>query len=419
MTAGNDTSPVAVVGAGLAGLSCAHALHQAGVPVTVFEEADRVGGRVATDRVDGFLLDRGFQVFLTAYPEAAKVLDYSALRLAAFYSGALIQIGVRRYRFADPWRHPVAALRALFAPIASVPDALRISGMRKAILKQAGRGETRSDQSAEEYLTSWGLSERVINRFFRPFFGGVFLDRDLSTSSCFFEFVFGMFARGSAALPAEGMQAIPQQVAMQLPDGAVRLACRVAEVGPRHVRLETGERLEACAVVIATDALQAGRLVTGLPDTAWNGTTTIYFAAQRSPVNEAVLVLNGNGGGFVNHVCVPSDVVRSYAPAGTALISASIIGVPELDDEGLENRVRAELEEWFGQETEHWRVLRTYRIRHALPRLERGVLLQSGAVNSSDVFICGDYLATPSINGAVTSGRRAAQEVIAALGSRR
>jgi predicted NAD/FAD-dependent oxidoreductase len=259
----------------------------------------------------------------------------------------------------------------------------------------------------------------VIDRFFRPFFGGVFLDRDLGTSSRFFEFVFGMFARGRAALPAEGMQAIPRQIARQLSEGAVRLRCRVTEVGPRHVCIESGERIEARAVVVATDALQAGQLIPGLPDTAWNGTTTVYFAAQRSPINEAILVLNGNGSGLVNHVCVPSDVTPSYAPGGAALISVSILGVPDLDDNALLHRLQAELQEWFGSITEQWRPLRVYRIRHALPRIEAGAYSQGDVLDTGGVLVCGDYLATPSINGAMISGRKAADRVITALGSQR
>jgi phytoene dehydrogenase-like protein len=418
MLAGNDESPVIVVGAGLAGLCCARALHRAGVRFRVLEGADRVGGRVATDCVDGFLLDRGFQVFLTAYPEAAEVLDYRALRLSSFYPGALIQIGAKRYRFADPWRHPLEALGALRAPIASISDALRIARMRAGILKRTADDEAESGSSTREYLASQGMSNRVVERFFRPFFGGVFLDRDLRTSSGFFKFVFKMFARGTAALPAEGMQAIPQQIARQLPEDAVSLQCRVTEVGPCHVRLESGERIEARSVVVATDALQARRLLTGLPDTVWNGTTTVYFAAQRSPINEAVLVLNGKGG-LVNHVCVPSDATGTYAPDGTALVSVSIIGVPQLDDERLEGRARAELADWFGPEANQWRLLRIYRIQNALPIIQRPLALHGDALNSSAVFMCGAYLATPSINGAMISGRQVAQEVIAALGNQR
>jgi phytoene dehydrogenase-like protein len=406
--------PVVIVGAGLAGLACARRLKEANVPVLVLEAQDQVGGRIRTDRVDGFLLDRGFQVFLTAYPEAARVLDYGALALRTFYPGALVQIGGRRYRFADPWRRPLRSLAGLLAPVASLSDAVRIARLRAEALRPGDPDSAAASTSTQDYLCHSRLSERVIERFFRPFFGGVFLERALATPSSFFRFVFAMFARGSATLPAEGMQAIPQQLANGLPPGLIRVNTPVRSVEPGCVQLASGERIDCRAAVVATDADSARQLLPGLPPVAWHSTTTSYYSARRSPIREGILVLNGTGQGLVNHVCVPSDVSKRYAPAGAALISVSIIGVPELDDHDLSRQVTQELREWFGESVAGWNLLRIYRIERALPVLTPEASSSAQEPIHDGVFLCGDYLKDPSINGALVSGRKAAEAVLSA-----
>lgn len=405
-------APVVIVGGGLAGLSCARTLHQAHVPFVLLEASARVGGRVATDEVDGFLLDRGFQVLLDAYPEARQVFDYEALQLRPFFPGALVQLGGRRHRFADPWRRPLTSLAGLAAPIFGLADAWRIAQLRRAARRDPD--PTGTGPSTAEYLQQRGLSERVIERFFRPFFGGVFLDRDLLTSSAFFRFVFSMFSEGSATLPAHGMKALPEQLAANLPAGSVRLNAPVAGVEQRVVRLANRETIAAEAVVVATDADTAGRLLGTGRTITWNATTTLYFAAPQSPLGEGILVLNGNGHGRVNHVCVPSDLSRNYAPDGQALISVSVIGIATEDDESLERAIQSELRAWFGQLVNGWRLLRIYRIAQALPRTEPRRAAETSPQNG--VLTCGDYLQDPSINGALRSGRQAAEAILAGRG---
>ncbi len=407
-----DEPPVVIIGAGLAGLACARHLVRAGVGVQLLEAADAVGGRVRTDEVAGFRLDRGFQVFLPAYPEAAAVLDYVALQLRPFYPGALIQCGARRYRFADPWRRPLASLSALLSPIATASDALRIARLRSAALSSAAARNAADSIATCDDLRQFGLSERVIERFFRPFFGGVFLERELQTPSWFFRFVFAMFASRGAALPANGMQAIPEQLAAELPAATVRLNTPVASVEPGRVHLASGETVACAACVVATDAHSAGRLVSRGPSVRWNGTTTVYYAAPRSPVREGILVLNGMGPGLVNHVCVPSDVAGQYAPEGRTLVSVSIIGVPDLDDAELSRRVVEELRGWFGEGVAEWERLRVYRIAHALPRISAATPAAASSAIPDGVYLCGDYLEDPSINGALVSGRQAAAAVL-------
>lgn len=410
MTDAPQNSPIVIVGAGLSGLACGLSLHRAGVRFQILDASDRVGGRVATDEVDGFLLDRGFQVFLTAYPEAANLFDYKALQLNPLYAGALIQLGSRRYRFADPWRNPISAVLSLLAPIAGVRDGWRILQLRRASLQRGDPTDSNDQSSTVAYLRKFGLSERVIERFFRPFFGGVFLDRSLETPSAFFRFVFSMFAMGPATLPSGGMQTLPMQLAAALPDNAVRLNSPVADVSPTRVTLESNERIIASAVVIATDANAAARLTNDTKPVSWNSTTTVYYDAPHSPIRENALVLNGDGRGRVNHVCVPSDAAASYAPKNRSLVSISLIGAHDEDDKTIHQHVMKEIHDWFGPDVNNWRLLRVYRIKKALPR---EFPADTQRANSNGMVLCGDYTHDPSINGALLSGRRAAEVILA------
>jgi len=407
--------PIVIVGAGLAGLACARHLVETGRPVLVLEAQDGIGGRVRTDQVNAFPLDRGFQVFLTAYPEAAALLDYDKLALRPFYPGALIQLRRRRYRFADPWRRPLASLSGLLAPVASLPDAVRIARLRAASLRRPDPNPAEPPITTEDYLRQFNLSPRVVDRFFRPFFGGVFLDRTLSTPSSFFRFVFAMFATGDAAIPAGGMQAIPQQLADTLPPGTIRLNTPVKTVEPQRVRLASGQTIHAAATVLATDAHTVHDLLPPSPSVSWNSTTTIYYAAPRAPIPERILVLNGTGHGFVNHVCIPALSPHNDAQAAPALISVSLLGIPHLDDDALNRRVLQELRGWFGIAVKNWELLRIYRIEHALPSMPAPGPSASGPVLQNGCFRCGDYLENPSINGALASGRKAAAAVNQAL----
>ncbi len=216
--------PVVVVGAGLAGLSCAVALHDAGIAVQVYEASDGVGGRVRTDHVDGFQLDRGFQVALTAYPEMHRQLDMVALDLQAFEPGALVWRDGKGSVVGDPFRRPTTALSTVGAPIGTPFDKARIALLRHRLRGvhpvRLLQGE---DTTTREALAEAGFSDTIIERFFRPLVGGIQLDPDLTDSRRMFDIIFRMLADGDSAVPAAGMQAIPQQLADRLPAGSIHL----------------------------------------------------------------------------------------------------------------------------------------------------------------------------------------------------
>jgi phytoene dehydrogenase-like protein len=369
---------------------------------------------VRTDEVEGFLLDRGFQVLLTAYPEARRVLDFERLGLRPFESGALIRRDGGFSRIADPFRHPFRAFESLRAAPGSAPDKLRVARLRRR-LSRGSLNEilTAPQVTTAEALRREGFSSDLVEAFFRPFLGGIFLDPSLETSSRLFAFVFKLFSEGEAVLPAAGMQAIPRQLAEGLPEAAVRYGATVESAGPGGVVLAGGERLEAASVVVAADGPEAARLTGAVEAPAPRGVTTLHYAATTSPVGEPILVLNGEGTGPVNDLCVPSDVAPSYAPPGAALISATVLGVPPLDDAELDRAVRDQLRGWFGAQVDDWRLLRALRIPFALPAqppsvlttAERPVRVREG------LFVCGDHRDTASLQGAMVSGRRAAAAV--------
>ncbi len=413
------SEPVIVIGAGLAGLNCARVLHQNGQDVLILESDSIIGGRVQTDEVDGFLLDRGFQVLLTEYPEARDALDFERLELCHFAPGALVRINDRFHRVSDPLRDPAGTLGTLTAPIGSVRDKLRILKLKADVSSRDeeaifGREET----STIDALRKRGFSPRIIERFFRPFFGGIMLDRTLRGSSRMFEYVFRMFSLGSAALPADAMRRIPAQLAGNLPLGTVRLETRVTEVRRGEVVTSDGERFKARAIVVAADGPGANALFSNSDAPSYVGTYNLYFAAERMTLRDPVLVLNGDGVGPINNVTVMTNVAPSYSRTPHSLVSVTVLGDWEANTD-LEPAVQDQLNQWFGEGIAGIRHLRTYHIRNALPDQQppfldpprKDVRVEPG------IYRAGDYLDTASINGALAAGRRAAETLIADLGT--
>ncbi|MGK0185768.1 MAG: phytoene dehydrogenase-like protein [Verrucomicrobiales bacterium] len=413
---------VIIIGGGLAGLACAVRLNESGIEVQIVERADAIGGRVRTDEVDGFLLDRGFQVFLSAYPQASQLLDCRALDLRPFKPGALVFKDGKFRRMMDVFRCPGYAISTALQPIGTLRDKLLVGKLRLHAANNSLQAiASHPDTTTESYLRTFGFSEPMIDQFFRAFYGGIFLERELQTSSHMFEFTFKMFAEGSATLPGRGMQEIPNQLATRLPTGSIRLNTRVRSVVPGNVTLETGEQLSADYVVIATDAESASPLLPGLlqQKKRWRSTANLYFSADAAPsvLGEAIIALNsigktGQSKSLVNNVCVPSDVAPAYAPRGKSLVSVSVLGSP--DPASLEQKVRLELREWFGYGVDQWHHLRTYYIPHSLPEQPPA----SGGVESKafyqhdGILICGDHCTTASIEGAISSGLCAAEALV-------
>ena len=411
-------SDVVIIGGGLAGLSCAKTLTDHGVQNVVLEANESVGGRVKTDRVDGFLLDRGFQVFSSAYPEAQRTLDYKTLQLNTFHSGALVRFDGNFYRVADPYRHPGQALQTLTAPIGTLADKFRIATLRKKVLSGSLQELfNRPETSTLQYLQELRFSPSMINRFFRPFLGGIFLDPDLLTSSRVAEFVLRMFSSGNTALPANGMGAIAKQLVSHLQEEHVHTQTKVVGIQGKTLQLASMETMKAEIIVIATENSIGTQLDPNIIPLPYRRVACLYYASSHSPISGPYLVLNGDGRGPINNLCVLTQVAPSYAPADRQLVSVSVLNFNEQETSRLKLDVRDQLHEWFGSQVKDWQHLKTYLIKEAQPVQEPPFNPTGIRISKirDGIFVCGDYRATPTIDGALGSGRCAAETVLKEL----
>ncbi len=405
-------SHIVVVGAGLAGLAAAKLVAERGHEVSVYEASDGVGGRVRTDEVDGYLLDRGFQILLTAYPVAERVFDYDALDLRRFHAGSFVQLDSGRVLVGDPLRRPVDLLDTVRAPVGTVADKMRLLDWRRKVL--AGSVDdvwAKPECTTNSRFGDLKFSAEFQAQFLKPLFAGITLDPKLEVTSRFTEFVFRMLSLGYGAVPASGMGQLGAQLAGALPDGSLHLSSPVHAVTATSVQVG-GATVEADAVIVATDMAASAELV-ATPDLGWNAVTTYWFSADAAPFDEPLLFLNGTGEGPINNVAVMSNVSSRYAPTGKHLIGASHPGTGV--DGADETSVRQQLRGWYGGDVESWELIRRDEIAHAQPRHLPGEAIPAPARHDSGVFVAGDHRHNPSINGALQSGRAAARSAVKAV----
>ena len=364
-------SHIAVVGAGLAGLAAAKVVVERGHDVTVLEASNGVGGRVRTDEVDGFLLDRGFQILLTAYPVAQRVFDYDALDLRRFHAGSFVQLDSGRVLVGDPLRRPVDLLDTVRAPVGTVTDKARLLDWRRKVMAgSVDKVWSKPECTTRSRFSDLKFSDEMIGQFLQPLFAGITLDAKLEVTSRFTEFVFRMLSEGYGAVPAGGMGQLGAQLAASLPEGALRLSTPVEAVSTDSVTVG-GVAEGFDAVIVATDMSTSSQLV-DTPDLGWNSVTTYWFAADEAPFVEPLLFLNGTGDGPVNNVAVMSNVSRRYAPPGKHLIAASHPGA-----ESDITTVRQQLRGWFGGGVTDWDLVRRDEITQAQPRHLPGEAVQA------------------------------------------
>jgi len=409
---------VIVVGAGLAGLTCAKVLAEWDHEVVVFEASDGVGGRVRTDALDGFLLDRGFQVYFTAYPASRRHLDHEALNLKSFDPGAIIWRGREKSVLSDPLRDPKAFLPSLLSDAAAFSDKLRTlkfaAGSISEGAEAAGRLNGERDVSALSYLRGRGFSEGFINNFYRPFYGGIFLDRTLSTSARVLRFTFKMLSTGKTAVPARGMGEIPKQLAARLPLGAVRTSSSVDSLvwdGSRVAGVEAaGVEHEADAVVVATNAPPAGWLTGVTVPEESTGQVCVYYATSGLGGGKKI-ILNAEDGGFVNNAVEISNIAPAYTPQGQRLLSVVALGGFDLPDQEIYRRGIENLTRWYPEAG--FAPLAVYRVPYAQFAQPPGIhrTLPGNRTSTPGLFLAGEYTEDSSINGSMLSGEKVAEEV--------
>ena len=406
-----DSADVVVVGAGLAGLVCAKYLQRAGLHVLVCEAAAQVGGRVATDLVDGFTLDRGFQVLNTAYPALRREVRLRELDLRPFTPGAAVRDEAGAlHRLLNPLRAPLTAPRTALDHLLPLPARLRLLRWTAEIVLRGGAAALRKpDVSTAQALTSAGLDGAATERFLRPFLAGVLLERDLDTAARYTALVWRTFALGTVAVPARGMAELPRVMGAALHPGTVALQTPVDRVSATEVRTSGGALLRARAVVVATDPVTAARLLPELPEPQMRAVTTVYHVADVAPFDRPLLHLDGTGGPLLNTV-VLTAAAPTYSPDHRALVSSSVLGAAGAVGEAV---VREQAARLYGVNARAWQHLHTVTVAHALPALtaptapglRRPVYLGGGR------YVAGDHRDTPSLQGALVSGARTARAV--------
>lgn len=405
---------VIIVGGGIAGLTAALHLQRKGLEVKLLEATDRVGGRVKTDEVDGYRLDRGFQVLLTAYPEAKRFLDYTALDLRNFKPGAIISSEQGRQLVGDPMRWLGSTIGTVFNSVGTLSDKFKILALRNRL-----KGMSINDIFVQEETTTlsalkqYGFSEAMIQQFFHPFLSGIFLETQLSTSRRMFDFVFKMFSEGNTALPAKGIEVIPQQLAANIHPNTILCHQEVTHIESGQVTTTKGETFKAKKIIIATEATGLVKKWRSKTKTDHHSTTTLYFAAEAPIFKYPILALNPNQDRLVNNFCDLSALSPHFAPEGKRLISVTVVGKASRAEDQLVNAVKAALKRRLGEVVTNWEHIKTYHIDYALPDATsiKNNLKLSDVKIDHHLYVCGDHLMNGSLNAAMKSGRIVANMV--------
>jgi phytoene dehydrogenase-like protein len=418
---------VAIVGGGVAGLVCARALLAAGRDAHVFEAGTSLGGRVRTEtHREGFRLDLGFHVLLTGYPSVRRELDLPALDVRPYDAGCVVSHRGRLYPLSDPYRGGSWG-EAIRFPLASLGDKLKLRGLRGRLAGASDEAIARGasiarapDRPAREHLRSLGFSRRVIDSFFAPFFGGVFLDRSLSVSSRYFESVFRALLAGPAGTPARGIGAISDQLAAAVPAESVHLGCAVSALeleGDAVVGIRIGDQMvRAGAVVLASTASEVARLAElPIPVLQEKGATIVYYTAPEPPTVEKRIFVRADPEGWTNHFAVLTNVAPELAPPGHHLLAGVILGVPDTHDGAISEYIRSEMAWWFPHGLTHnWRWLRTVKLPAAQWALPPGLAGQLPGTRTKirGLYLAGDFTREPSLDAALASGRAAAEAAL-------
>jgi len=400
-----------IIGAGISGLIAAKVLEENGFSPVILEATDKVGGRVKTDLIDGYQLDHGYQVLLTAYPEAKKHLDFQELELQEFLPGATIFKNKAQKTIGNPLKDLSLFFSTLFSGIGSFSDKFNVLKLN-SILKKKSLLEIFSDkeQSTFSYLRDFGFSSEIINAFFKPFFSGIFLETKLETSSRMFEFVFKMFGEGSAAIPRKGMEAIPKQLSQKLKLTTIKFNTKVATIEDEEITLVDGKKLESHYTIVATEASNLFKALNRHP-MEWRSCHNLYFETEDKVIRKSLIGLIAKKGALINNISYNTSL-KCFSKGKKELLSVTIIDDQNLSQEELVMRVKSELKDYC--DINVVRLIKQYDIPMALPKLAslKYKELPSETRLNCNLFLAGDTVLNGSLNAAMLSGESAALGVI-------
>ncbi|GAA3594651.1 MULTISPECIES: NAD(P)/FAD-dependent oxidoreductase [Streptomyces] len=436
---------VVIVGAGVAGLSAAHRLTSAGVTTAVLEAAPYPGGRMSTEKVDGFRLDRIGQLLSTSYPELRLTPGLDALALRPFAPGVLLHSDGRRQRAgavpsamgARRARGALHAVRALAsaprtgaarvpgqssvprvragAPLGSAVDQARLgAALARLASSPVERLLARPELPAGRALAERGVPARTVDGFLRPLLAALLCDPELTTSSRCADLALRAFASGRLCVPEGGAEALPELLARSLPPGTVHTGVRVTSIATTSVTTAEHGEIRCRAVLLATDARTAAELLPGLRVPDFHPVTVIHHTTEEPPTTGAALLLDADRGGPVAHTALISQVDPTRAPAGRALISSTVLGAPPPD---IDTAVRMHLSRLYGTSTSRWETLAVHHTPEAVPAMRPPHDLRRPVRLLAGLYVCGDHRDTSTVQGALHSAHRAAAAILADLGS--
>lgn len=407
----NQAKPsIHIIGAGISGLIAAKVLEDQGFAPIIIEATERPGGRVKTDLVQGFQLDHGFQVLLSNYPAAQKYLDYEALELQEFESGACIFVKGQQKFLGDPLRNWGVLFPTLFSGIGGLLDKVKILQLNLKLQKKSLKKIFASpEKSTYQYLKDFGFSERMISQFFQPFFAGIFLETALQTSSRMFEFVFKMFGEGLALLPKGGIEKIAQQLTQQLTNTTFHFNTKVAKVEGQQIILENGEKIATDYTIIATAAPPLVPHLVSAP-IQWKSCQTLYFTTPKRVYQAPYIGLIPNKKSLINNIFYHTSLAVQQQGKGE-LLSVTVVQEHQLSEEALIAQVSQELQQECNISSPTF--LKLYHIPQALPQLQnlQYELAPAATQLTEHIFLAGDVLLNGSLNAAMLAGERAAQRV--------
>ena len=403
-----------IIGAGVSGLIAAQILENYGYHPTIIEASSAVGGRVKSDVVKGYSLDRGFQVLLTSYPAAKKYLDYDGLALQKLLPGATIFKNGKAQTIGDPLRKLSLLFPTLLSSIGSLADKVNILKLNARLKKKKIPAIFKTEEKTTlQYLKDFGFSNEIITDFFKPFFSGIFLEPNLETSSRMFEFVYKMFGEGLAVIPKNGIQAIPNQLKNKLRQTEIRLNTAVKQVKNNLIILEDGEEIKSDFTIVATEA---SALISNLKnqDTQWKSCDTLYFECEKRAINKPLIGLISDENALINNIFYPTSVATN-ALGNKEILSVTIVKKHDLNEAELIAKTTADLNTFCG--IFDLRFLKRYQIKKALPQLSniQYELSSTETQLNSSLFLAGDQLLNASLNAAMIAGERAAMGVIKTL----
>lgn len=395
-----------IVGAGLSGLACASRLEKHKKEYLIVEKSNRVGGRVGSIYENDYIFDVGFQVYNTAYIEASLFLDLKSIDLQLFKPGSVIHDGTKFHLLSDPIRDPKNLLSSLFSSLSSFSDKLKVLLLIYDLSNYRIESDTSVDVTTLEYLKQRKFSEKFIELFFRPFFSGIFLEKDLKTSSRFFKYVFSNFSKGMACLPKNGMQKIPDSISSNINKDNILFDHALIKVNDSKIlSFSNNSDIIADNIVFTGGSEELIRKKSA----QYNSVSNLYFTTDIDIKNGKFIHLFPKDD-LINNIAILNKVSPSYS-ASNNLLSISVLGDYSTLDIPI-NSIKKRLSNYFGGSESNYEIVKRFDIKRATIIQNKDFFKQRNPFLEEGIIVAGQNTVNGSIEGAVCSGLNASNYII-------